>query len=770
MKKKLLPLVICSLMINASCASIMTSRGEKKEFQVTETRILEKKLINSEIKPEYEAKNNTLKIKLIAHNTYSADKEEIIKFRRDIGWVWGGVTFGIGAIGSLAAPVWDENQTKTLLTVGGIALGVTAIDYLFTLIFKEGTDKNIIKTPDFPESKPVPNAKVSINISGKDFKSTTDKEGIFYTTDINYKELDNNSSSKLTVNYESKEYSFDVKTAEIWELLAYNDPEYVKKPKVPPILDASVHFIEPSGSGFLNANEEGFIKVKVTNFSKADAVNLNVKITGESDTQGLVFASSTKIRKIVSNKSEEIIIPIKASKNMTDKNISLKIEVTEPFYGADADPVKISFQTRALKMPDLEVAELGLEDEIGGKFTLGKETAISAIIRNKGKGKAENVTAIVNISQPNVSYITENQTFELGTLEPGAWKKITFSIFANKKYSDEEIPFKIFLSETRTEQSKSENLKIAVNKPISKINELVFNPANEEKEKPVVNQALPSINIDVDTYIPKTNNVNKEGIAVIIGNKDYQNKDIPTVDYAIRDSKVIKEYVKNVLGYKEENIIYLENANQGDFIKLFGNKENYRGKLSNFIEENKSDVFIYYSGHGAPDPATNSAYFVPADTDPSTLALNGYSLETFYSNLGKLNAKNITVVLDSCFSGGSEKGMVIKKASPIFIDVKNSFKISENMSVLTSSTGEQISSWYEDKKHSLFTYYFLKALQLGNKGDEDGDIPSESGNITLSDIHKYISLKVKKQARRMYGREQSPQLITKDSKKIFVSY
>ena len=282
-----------------------------------------------------------------------------------------------------------------------------------------------------------------------------------------------------------------------------------------------------------------------------------------------------------------------------------------------------------------------------------------------------------------------------------------------------------------------------------------------------------NLDIDVDNNIPQTKTSNRNGIAIIIGNRDYQNKDIPKVEYAIRDARSVKKYIKDTLGYKEENITYIENASSGQFNALFGNKDNPNGKLSKIIEENKSEVFIYYSGHGAPDLDTKSSYFVPVDTEADSVAFNGYSLETFYNNLSKLKAKNITVIIDSCFSGASGDGkMIIKNASPLFIDVKNKFNLGSNIDVLTSSSGKQISSWYAEKKHSLFTYYFLKAIQLGNKEDEDNINPdiNRDNKLNLEEIYSYINTKVKKAANKIYGREQTPEIISKDIKKIIIGY
>ena len=66
--------------------------------------------------------------------------------------------------------------------------------------------------------------------------------------------------------------------------------------------------------------------------------------------------------------------------------------------------------------------------------------------------------------------------------------------------------------------------------------------------------------------------------------------------------------------------------------------------------------------------------------------------------------------------------MILKDISPVFIEVDDSFLNSRNSAVFTSATGEQVSSWYRDKSHSLFTYYFLKGLQGEADLDSDGTI------------------------------------------------
>ncbi|NME68528.1 DUF6175 family protein [Flammeovirga aprica] len=265
---------------------------------------------------------------------------------------------------------------------------------------------------------------------------------------------------------------------------------------------------------------------------------------------------------------------------------------------------------------------------------------------------------------------------------------------------------------------------------------------------------------DVDQNIPAFGKVNEYAVAVVIGNRAYRNKDVPEVKFARNDAKIMKSYLKSGLGFKEENIIYVEDATQADFNAIFGIKGNPKGKLFNYVKPNVSDVYIYYSGHGAPNPETNKGYFVPVDTDPSLIHFNGYSLDTFYENLGLVPYKSLTVIVDACFSGSSEGGMLLKNISPVFIKSENKVLRDENAVILTSAASEQVSSWYNEKYHSLFTYYYLKGLQGAADTNQDR-------KVSLGEMKAYIAENVPYMARRLNNREQTPE-VTGDEQIILI--
>ena len=253
------------------------------------------------------------------------------------------------------------------------------------------------------------------------------------------------------------------------------------------------------------------------------------------------------------------------------------------------------------------------------------------------------------------------------------------------------------LNTTLPTQAISTNTANIVNTAKPQVSDLEINSTN------TASIAKPQVS-DLNINNIQTKNKNPNAFAVVIGNKDYQY--IKKVSFAINDAEIIKNYLINVLGYSEGNIFHLENATKSNFETYFGTEKNPQAKLYNNIKQGITDVFIYYSGRRCAGLKDNKGYFVPIDCDPQYIEQGGYSLDLFYNNISKLNAKSITVVTDACFSGAE----IFNNISPVRITVSNPLAVADNCVVLSSSAGTQVSSWYNDKQHGMFTYFFLKSL------------------------------------------------------------
>jgi hypothetical protein len=251
---------------------------------------------------------------------------------------------------------------------------------------------------------------------------------------------------------------------------------------------------------------------------------------------------------------------------------------------------------------------------------------------------------------------------------------------------------------------------------------------------------------DVDDPPKSQAALTKNKHAVVIGIEQYREQ-LPKADYASQDAKIVGKYLRTAMGYAEENVVVLVDtrATKTDIEKYL---ENW---LPNRIEKDDS-IFIYFSGHGAPNPKTGEAYLVPYDGDPNYLGATGYSLKRLYEQLAKLPAKQIAVVLDSCFSGAGGRSVLAKGMRPVAISVENPIFATGNMAVLTAGSGAQISSTYSQKGHGLLTYFFLKGLH----GEAD---QNQDGNIDLSELHAYLKPRVEGVSRREYNNEQTPQLL-----------
>ncbi len=235
--------------------------------------------------------------------------------------------------------------------------------------------------------------------------------------------------------------------------------------------------------------------------------------------------------------------------------------------------------------------------------------------------------------------------------------------------------------------------------------------------------------------LPAARAVSARRHAIVIGVERYR-ENLPRADFASGDAKLAAEYFKRVLGVPEANLALLidDRATKSDFEKYF---ERW---LPNRVEAG-DEVFVYFSGHGAPNAKSGDAYLVPFDGDPTYIAETGYPIKKLYEQLAKLPAKRVLVAMDSCFSGAGGRSVLAKGARPL-VSVQTA-AVTGNVTVLSASAGDQISSSYQEKGHGLFTYFLLKGLK-----DKGGDFKS---------AFDYLKPEVSRIARREYNADQDPQ-------------
>ncbi len=215
---------------------------------------------------------------------------------------------------------------------------------------------------------------------------------------------------------------------------------------------------------------------------------------------------------------------------------------------------------------------------------------------------------------------------------------------------------------------------------------------------------------------------------------------MPAADFAERDAQTMHDHLL-AMGYPERNIIFLTGARAS----RTGIEKYLESWLPLNIEED-SHLFVYFSGHGAPDPKSGQAFLMPSDGDAKFIENTGYPLGRLYEQLGALKARQIVVALDACFSGAGGRSVIAKGTRPLVTQADQGAEKLGRIVVLSAAAGDEITGTAEEQGHGLFTYNLLRALN------------EAKGEVTVGGLYGVLRPRVQDAARRD-NRVQTPQLL-----------
>lgn len=431
--------------------------------------------------------------------------------------------------------------------------------------------------------------------------------------------------------------------------------------------------------------------------------------------------------------------------------------------------------------PLLIIIEATQKDFPSTSLTLNYQAVEEAAFVTKIEGKKKADTPYVSSSVAEKPIISSsfynNQTIislpidfratvtaERGLL--GVTAKVNGILFYDSR-TDQTAPNQ--LQESKGKLLVFENRIAGLKNGENKITIIAYDKENEYTEKSITLMYAPekqitSTNLDLDQSIDVENidrirqgKKNPNGIALVIGIEKYQS--LPATLYGDRDARTMKAYLVKTFGFSEENITLLtnENATQSNI------KKELR-KLSNNVKADVTDVFLFYSGHGIPSKESKAKpYLAPVESEAAYIDETGILIDEIFDKFRGLKARRFTSIIDACFSGlkgGKKDPLLAAKAAYIVIESKG--YLIDNGAIFYSSSGDQISTWIESKKHSVLSYYFFKGLQ----GEADAD---KNNEITFEEMEKYLREKVPSTA-RLQNIEQTPELISKNKTRVFVKF
>jgi hypothetical protein len=460
---------------------------------------------------------------------------------------------------------------------------------------------------------------------------------------------------------------------------------------------------EPSNDGVLDSGENGTVTVEARNSGSGPAYGVTVEAALEGPAvAGLRLEDRSIIGTLMPGETKSASLGLSGGEELASGPLRLRAILREA-NGFDSRPMVLAFQTRAFLAPKLVASRLEFQDADGRRvLSKGKESQVTLTVRNAGQGAARGVSALLASGHPEIKIFGENLA-ALGALAPGESKRAVFNVTVTRRYDGPaNLPLSFALTEERSKFNARPELAVALDAEPGDISVVsvraraaaaAAEPSESVEEPPVVAEAARALGPD--------------DLAVVIGIERYGNVSAKS-DYSYADAKLMRAYLK-ALGIPERNIEFLGD----DKATLSALSKTLERWLTNKVKK-ESRVFVYYSGHGAPDPVSGDSYLLPFDGDPNYLAETAYPLRKLYDKLGKLPAREVLVMLDSCFSGAGGRSVLARGARPL-VTAKDTGALAPQVAVLAATQGTQISTSSPEKGHGVFTYFLLKAIKDGKK-------------------------------------------------------
>ena len=245
---------------------------------------------------------------------------------------------------------------------------------------------------------------------------------------------------------------------------------------------------------------------------------------------------------------------------------------------------------------------------------------------------------------------------------------------------------------------------------------------------------------------------NDNALALIVGVDGYKSTPARAI-YADSDAQVFTDYASEKLGIPSNRIKTLVNDGAGEREMLLSVKS----WLARSVQQDKTDVYIFFAGHGLASDDGQKMYLLPYDGAPELLDDTAISRERLFSDIASANPRSVTVFLDTCYSGTTRGTDMLIASRPIGIRALEQ-SIPDNFTVMTAAAGDQTAKPLEEAKHGMFSYFLMKGME----GEADAN---NDNQITAGELHAYVEQNVVQQS----SGSQTPEL-QGDASRVLVRF
>jgi len=328
------------------------------------------------------------------------------------------------------------------------------------------------------------------------------------------------------------------------------------------------------------------------------------------------------------------------------------------------------------------------------KVAVGKAVTLKVNVTNVGERDASNLSINYRVP-PNVEVLDYER---VESLKAGEEELITLQFFANENYTDTIIPISFEITGADITNVNDLLFAVAMDKPLtSEIDKTLaqtysdYRGGNDPLKGLNVAQAMKSVQVG-------------EYYALIIGVDQYTGE-WPRLMNAVNDARGVAETLTSKYQFHYLKTLYDKDATRDNILREFE-------WLMQNVKPN-DNVFIYYSGHGEYLENMDKGFWVPYDASSKTIS-RYVSNDDIRSFLSGINSKHTLLVTDACFSGDIFRGKTMT------IPYENSTKYYQKVyslnsrKALTSGGVEPVMDKGREG-HSVFAYYFLKALESNSE-------------------------------------------------------
>jgi len=132
--------------------------------------------------------------------------------------------------------------------------------------------------------------------------------------------------------------------------------------------------------------------------------------------------------------------------------------------------------------------------------------------------------------------------------------------------------------------------------------------------------------------------------------------------------------------------------------------------LARASKRDKTDVYIFFAGHGLASDDGQKMYLLPYDGAPELLDDTGILRDRLFSDIASTNPRSVTVFLDTCHSGTTRGTDMLIASRPIAIKARQQ-SVPDNFTVMTVAAGDQTAKPLEEAKHGMFSYFLMKGME-----------------------------------------------------------